>query len=176
MSNFNKRFLDFGHPFIESLTNIYSTMIGIEISAGKPTLGSQGGTLGKYSALIGMSGSVINGEGELEFKGSVLLSWDNSAFLKTSSGILGMDFTEFCEDIADVGLEIANMTMGGAKTVLAEKSFKIGMSTPTSIIGEATRISGVSNSISIVTPFDIDGSSMIMEINYWDKNVDFLAA
>ncbi len=166
MDKFNERYLDFCKPFIEALKDVYSTMIGVEVTAGKPTIKLGRASFGDYSAIMGINGHLENDPEKKRFNGSLVLSWPEEVYLKTSGGMLMEDFTEYCDDIADVGLEICNITMGSAKETLCGEGFLIDMSIPTSVKGKDHEISAQDGVTTIATPLTCDFGTFSVELSY----------
>lgn len=165
-AEFNKKFLEFAKPFIDSLRGIYQTMMATEISAQKPSIKEAGVPVGDYSSIMGISGQVEMEGGKQKFMGSLVISWPEKTYLATASKMLGCEFTKIEEDIADLGMEICNMTMGGAKSVLVENGFHIEMSIPTAIRGPDHILKVEDGVVTVVTPFDSDLGKLAVEVNF----------
>lgn len=80
------------------------------------------------------------------------------------------EFSELSEEIADVGMEICNMTMGNAKKVLAQKGYNIEMSIPTCVKGKDHEISVQEGVITIATPLVSKHGGFSVELNYQDQS------
>jgi chemotaxis protein CheX len=65
-------------------------------------------------------------------------------------------------------MEIANITMGNAKKVLAEKGYLIEMSIPTSVSGKGHEIKAQEKVVTITTPLDCDFGTFYIELSYED--------
>ena len=65
----------------------------------------------------------------------ILCHWDLKTYLEVASGMLSQKFTNYCEEIDDVGLEMLNMTVGLIKQDLADIGLKLGSSLPLKING-----------------------------------------
>ena len=172
MEDFNKRYLDFCRPFIEAIKEVYSTMISSELTPEKPGIKTKKKAAGFYSAIMGINGRYQNAHDKKSFKGTLVLSWPKDVYLKTASAMLFEEFTEFNDEIADVGLEICNITMGNAKQSLAEDGFFIEMSIPTSVKGEDHEISAQEGVVTISTPVNCDLGSFVIELSYEDHEIE----
>lgn len=169
MASFEKRYTDFCRPFIDSLQNIHETMLDSELRPGKPEMKSKNSLLGDFSAIIGLNGNCsIDGE-EFRFEGSLVLSWGLQSYLKTAGAMLGEEYQEMNDDIADVGMELSNIALGGAKQKLLDMGYKVEMSTPTSIEGKDHRVRSKDGVFTIIVPFESSVGPFIMEINYFDS-------
>ena len=168
MSEFTKRYLDFCKPFIASIKGVYTTMLNNELNHGRPEIKKHNKTYGEYSAIMGING-VFDNEGQTKnFKGSLILSWGMDAYLKVASEMLMEEYTEFSDEINDVGLEICNICMGNAKKELNKQGYKIEMSTPTLVMGKDVELKTQKSVISIVTPMTSEIGEVHVELNYED--------
>ena len=168
MNEFNQRYLEFCKPFISGIKEIYSTMMDAEVTPDKPTIKTDGASFGDYSAIMGINGRFEVGKEKKGFKGTLVLSWPEETYLKSASAMLMEDFSEYSDDIADVGLEICNITMGNAKVTLGEQGFFVDMSIPTSIRGKGHEINAQSGVVTIATPLKCKYGLFSVELSYED--------
>lgn len=168
MNEFNKRYLDFCKPFINAIKDVYSTMMSTEISHGAPSIKKSNQSSGDYSAIMGINGTYVNGDTKKGFKGALVLSWPEECYIKSAGAMLMEDFTEFCDEIADVGMEVCNITMGNAKKHLAEEGYLIEMSIPTSVKGKNHQFKAQDGVVTIVTPLECSFGKLFIELNYED--------
>jgi chemotaxis protein CheX len=171
MNDFNQRYLDFCRPFIEAIKEVYSTMISSEVSPEKPAIKTQPTSFGYYSAIMGINGRFEKDDEKKSFKGTLVLSWPEEVYLKTASAMLMEEYTEYNDEIADVGLEICNITMGSAKKVLSAEGFHIDMSIPTSVRGKGHEIRAQEGVVTISTPLNCDLGTFVVELSYEDFEV-----
>lgn len=118
---------------------------------------------------MGINGVFKGDEGEKNFKGNLILSWPEESYIKSASAMLMEEYKEVTDEIADVGMEICNITMGNAKKVLSEKGYFIEMSTPTSVSGSKHKISVLEGVTTIVTPLKCSYGEFYIELNYEDN-------
>lgn len=168
MNDFNKRYLEFCKPFIDAIKDVYSTMMSCEISPQKPQLKEGKKSYGDYSSIMGINGTYTGGNEEKKFKGSLVLSWPEDTYLKSASAMLMEEYTEFNDEISDVGMEICNITMGNAKKVLAEQGYLIEMSIPTSVSGKNHEIKAQDKVVTITTPLENEFGTFYIELSYED--------
>lgn len=170
MSEFNQRYLEFCGPFVAAVKEIYSTMLSSEVTPGQPAIKRDNKSFGCYSAMMGING-IYQGEGMKKiFKGALVLSWPEETYLKSASAMLMEEYTEFNDEIADVGMEICNITMGSAKKILVQKGYNIEMSIPTSVRGMGHEISVQKGIITIATPLKSKLGEFSLELNYEDSD------
>lgn len=123
---------------------------------------------GFYSAIMGMNG-ILESQGDpRSFKGSMSVTWSNECYLNTAGKMLMEEYTEMNEEIRDAGAEIVNIIMGKAKTELAERGYKIEMSTPTVVIGQDHELQYQKDVVTIATPFSSELGDFWLEIGYKD--------
>ena len=121
---------------------------------------------GDYSAVMGMNGHYKDGNTKRPFRGSLLISWPEATYLKSASAMLGTEYKKYCEDIADAGSEICNMTMGSAKSVLVEAGYYIEMSIPTTIHGLDHELQTQKGASTILLPFECAHGKFFVELNF----------
>jgi chemotaxis protein CheX len=168
MTEFNKRYLDFCKPFILAVKEVYETMMGTEITPGKPGLKESKKSYGDYSSIMGINGTYQGAGPKKKFRGSLVLSWPEEVYIKGASAMLMEEYTEFNDEIADVGMEICNITMGNAKKVLSEEGYLIEMSIPTSVSGKNHEIKAQDGIVTIATPMECGFGTFYIELSYED--------
>jgi chemotaxis protein CheX len=94
------------NPFIESVFELLSTMLGCEVKHGEVALAKHTGTAQELTALIGLSGRA---------RGNVAISFSEDTAMAMLSRLHGADVGAAEETIIDVLVEIVNMVGGGAK-------------------------------------------------------------
>jgi hypothetical protein len=112
----------------------YQKMTGITAAVSKDaTLGEQQKT---YSTSMGLNGHFKLDDGQkIPIKGNAVLCWGLDGYVKMAGKFLGEEYTEYCSDIEDIGMEILNTAIGNSKNPLSEKKIFIEMSLPNSIVG-----------------------------------------
>ena len=168
MNDFNKRYIDFCKPFLDALKDVYSTMMSAELSAGSPTIDEEVKLVGDVSAMMGISGILEKDGQKKQFKGNLFISWPMDCYLKTASAMLMEEHKEFNEEIADVGMEICNITMGNAKSILNNDGYFIDMSIPTSLKGKEMEYKVQEGLQTIVTPMESSLGLIYVGLNYKD--------
>ncbi|MBI2520694.1 MAG: chemotaxis protein CheX [Bdellovibrio sp.] len=165
-ATFNKKYVEFTIPFVKGLQKIYSTMLRCEIKPLKPELKKNALLHSDHTAVMGMNGYYEEAGKSLPFRGSLLISWPEESYLKMASAMLGTEYKQDCEEIADAGSEICNMTMGAAKSVLVEIGYRIEMSIPTAIAGLNHQLQTQKGVTTILLPFESSLGNFFIEINF----------
>ncbi|MBF0469954.1 MAG: chemotaxis protein CheX [Gammaproteobacteria bacterium] len=164
---FNQRYLAFTKPFVDSVKEIYSTMMATEIHQGKALYKREDiGFSHDYLTIMGISGTFTAQDEKHDFRGNLVLSWPLQTYLNTAGAMMQEEYTEINDEIADVGMEICNITMGGAKATLAQVGFSVDMSIPTSVSGNNIDISAQASATTILVPFSSDLGNFNLELNY----------
>jgi len=166
MNEFNKRYLDFCKPFIDAIKEVYSTMMSAELTPAKPGIKTSRDSFGDFSAIMGINGRLEKLNEKKGFRGTLVLSWPEEVYLKTAGAMLMEEYKEYTDEIADVGLEICNITMGNAKKVLAEDGFFVEMSIPTSVKGKGHEIKAQDGVVTIATKLVSDLGTFSVELSY----------
>ncbi|MCO4793232.1 MAG: chemotaxis protein CheX [Bacteriovoracaceae bacterium] len=170
MKSFQERYLEFCKPFVDGLKNVYSTMVFTEIKHRTPQLKRESCEFSDYSSVMGINGVFESEESKpIDFKGSLVISWPMDTYLKTSSKMLMEEYSEFDDDIKDVGMEISNIAMGNAKKIVNPLGYKIEMSVPNCIVGKDHSVDSEKGTVTIIIPFESDLGPFYMEINYKDS-------
>jgi chemotaxis protein CheX len=127
-------------------SEVFSTMLGIEITAGQLESGKTAGA--KKSgvvALLGLAGDWV---------GSGSLSCDQPFACKMASALLMAEYAAVDDDVLDAVAEVANMVIGNVKTTLEEKLGPLGLSVPTVIYGRNFEAHSVGHNDWVIVPFD----------------------
>lgn len=168
MNEEDQRYFEFCKPFIDAVKDLYSTMMSTEIKAGTPVFKTDTVPYGDITALMGINGVLDRDGTQKQFKGNMIISWPTESYIKTASAMMMEEYTELNDEIADVGMEISNITTGNAKKVLATQGYQIEMATPTTINGKDYSLRSAGNTKTIHIPFDCDLGPFFIEMNYED--------
>lgn len=148
--------VEFINPFLISTAHVIKTMAKTEAKPGKPFLKSDKSAKGDVTGIVGMSG--------VKAKGSLAISFTESAILHIYTQMLGEKAETISDELVDCVGEITNMVCGGAKALLSEKGYKFEMAIPTMIAGKNHTIFHKTNGKIICIPFDTSAGSFFVEI------------
>ena len=98
--------VDYINPFIESTEELFSTMLTLGITRGKPYLKTDSAGSHYISGIIGMAG---------EASGSAIVSFPHDLSIEVVSDFLGETLSEIDQNVKDGIGELANIIAGGAK-------------------------------------------------------------
>jgi chemotaxis protein CheX len=148
--------VEFVDPFLVSTINVMKTMANTDAKPGKPFLKSDKSAKGDVTGIVGLRG--------LQARGSLAITFTESAILHIYSQMLGEKAEEINDALVDCVGEITNMICGGAKAMLSEKGYKFEMAIPSMISGKNHTVSHKTNGKIVCIPFDTIAGSFFLEI------------
>lgn len=119
-----------------------------------------------YTTTMGLNGTIQVEDKNIEIRGSVIISWVMSSYLNMAGLIMGEQYTEYCSDIDDIGMEVLNTTIGNAKAKLNDLGIFIKMSLPTGFIGMEKIKESTKNLFSETRVFNTDGGKVCLMVNF----------
>lgn len=143
----------FINPFVNSIMNVFETMLGTKVQIGKPMLKSEDMVTAEVSGIIGLSGDV---------QGSVVLSFPGNVACKVASQFSGEEMTVEHADFTDAIGELANMVAGNAKKDFV--GYNASISLPSVIIGPGHKVSQSKASPFLVIPCNTDLGKFNVEV------------
>lgn len=164
-----QHFLEFSRPFIDAGKNVFETMVFTKLDAGKPEIKKDYRSRGDISAVLGLTGEIKKDGQNKEYKAMLVLSWPYNTYFKVASAMLMENFTEYSNEIADVGAEIANMIMGNAKRELATMGYTTNMAIPSIIEGAGHSIKYPESTTIVMIPINSAHGPFFIEICYTEE-------
>jgi chemotaxis protein CheX len=165
-SDVQKRFLGFSKNFIDAAKNIFETMIFTKLEPEKPVIKNDYKCRGNVSAILGLNGTLELDGSKVPYRSMLVISFPYETYLKTASAMLMEEYTEYSEDIADVGGEICNMIMGNTKRKLSEMGYSCNMAIPSIIEGQNHTIQYPSNTTVVLIPVKSAHGPFFIELCY----------
>jgi chemotaxis protein CheX len=154
--------VEFINPFLQAAKNVLETMCQTHVHPAKPTLKENTTTYGDVTGTIGMASAKVSG--------CMILSFSEKCIVNVVANMLMEDAKdEIDEEIIDAVGELTNMICGGAKATLGKMNHKFDLATPTMITGKGVEISTLSESPTIVIPFDTEYGGFVIEANLAEK-------
>ena len=146
------------NPFIESVQEIFSTMLDSKATRGQISVSRDNKGPGELLAIIGLSG---------ETKGIVAVSFPTETALRLVGRIVGMEFESIDETVVDGVAEMINMIAGGAKAKLNVNGKKpIDLGLPSVVTGKDYQVDYPKKSIWLEVPFDSELGSFLMRVTF----------
>jgi len=139
-------------PFVNSVRNVFSTMVGVETTVERPMLKPQPVPSYDVSGIIGFSGEIV---------GSVVVSFQREAAIRLVESFAGVKLEPESVDFADAIGELANMIAGAAKKDLGGLA---NISTPNVIIGQGHQIARLKDVPCLVIPVSTAVGNFAVEV------------
>lgn len=154
--------VEFINPFLQAAKNVLETMCQTKIHPQKAVLKEDHNTYGDVTGIIGMASSDVTG--------CMILSFSEKCIVNIVGKMLMEDPKDAIDDeIIDAVGELTNMICGGAKATLSKMNHKFDLATPTMITGKGIEISTLSESPTIVIPFETEFGHFVIEANLSEK-------
>jgi chemotaxis protein CheX len=147
--------VDLQKSITDATTEIFETMIMLDISAGDPLKDKINNFKCSVSGVIGLAGSC---------KGMLAIHLPDKVAMAITGSFLGMDVTEVDDDVTDAIGELANMVAGNIKMILDEAGNNVTVSIPSCVHGDEYTMDTVSDSERVVIPFDIESGQFLVEL------------
>ncbi len=149
------------NPFIESVQEIFTTMLGVQARRGKVGITDAEKSPGDLVALIGISGRAT---------GNVALSLPSQTALAIVGQLMSETYTSITDDVIDGIAEMVNMLAGGAKAKMnVDGETPMGLSLPTVVSGDNYKVKYPTKTIWIEVPSECDLDPFIIRISIEDE-------
>ena len=130
---------------VDITKGVFSTMVMLDVVDEYPLSEPVTSFHETLTSMVGLAGS---------HTGILAIHCPKALALRITSSMLGMEVTEIDDDVNDALGEIANMIGGDVKHIFSPKGADINLSIPTVIYGSDYMLESMSNSDSLVIPFD----------------------
>jgi len=138
--------VEYINPFIESVFELFQTMLAAEVKRGEIGVSKGEGNPHDVMALIGLSGPA---------RGTVSLAFPTATALTMVGQILGIEVTSVDETVSDGIAEIVNIVAGSAKAKLSQEgATPIDLSLPTVVRGDNYQIDYPTQTVWLEVPFN----------------------
>ncbi len=141
------------NPFVSAAVDVFSTMLGCELTRGQLSLNNNFQPAHEISGIIGLSGKA---------SGTVVVSVDREVALSATGKMLGQRPEAIDTDVIDAIGEMTNMIAGKAKAGLAHLAMNLAL--PTVITGKNHTIRFGSNAQTICIPYTCPWGSLSVEV------------
>ncbi len=129
-------------------------MLQLPVTAGEPSLKSQGEPSFDVSGIIGMSG---------DLEGAIVLSFPVATAERVVSLFVGTETSAKDDDFADAVGELVNMVSGGAKAQFPGK--QVNISCPSVVVGRDHQVFGRKDVLCICIPCSTDVGDFNVEVS-----------
>ncbi len=154
--------IEYIQPFINATRKVLSTMASMDSKPMKPALKEANNfkAQGDISSCIDLSG---------ECKGSIGLSFSTNCILAIAKLMLGEDFAELDDEVADMVGELVNMISGDARRQLVSLGFSFSAGIPKISRGENHEIQHAVSERIIIIPFTTEHGNFYIETCFDSK-------
>lgn len=144
------------NPFIESVDNVFQTMLGVSPNRGAPHIANQDDQHGRdIAALIGLSGKA---------RGMVALCFPTKTALAVMGRLFGEETKVVDQTVIDGISEFVNMVAGSAKAKFnTDPPIDIGL--PMVVRGSNYRLEPPSRAVWLAVPFNSELGPFILEVS-----------
>ena len=150
------------NPFIESVQELFSTMLGCEAERGEIGLVKGKSNPRDVIALIGLSGPA---------SGMLTVSFPIETALAVACRILGMEMKVIDGSVSDAVAEVANIVAGSAKAKLINDDQEpIDLGLPTVVRGNSYTVDYPSHATWLEVPFTSELGPFSMRVTFRPKH------
>lgn len=150
--------VEYINPFIESVHDLFSTMLGAKVQRGKLGVSSGASNPRDLMALIGFSGPA---------RGMVALAFPVSTALNIVNKLLGTDTRVVDDTVSDAIAEVVNIVAGSAKArINKDDGPVIDLSLPTIVRGNNYCVEYPSKSTWLDVTFESDLGEFNMRVTF----------
>jgi chemotaxis protein CheX len=146
--------VEYVNPFITATLTTFSTVLQINLTAGKPQIKMDNFPSYDISGIIGISGDA---------SGLIALSYPKLVALKAVSKMIGSEIKIIGPDVTDAIGELTNIIAGSAKKDL--KNLNVSISLPNVIVGKDHVLASPRDVQSIVVPFTSEIGNIALEVS-----------
>ena len=152
-------------PFIDSVTNVFETMLQLPVQVGAPSLKPADSAMLDVSGIIGMSGDV---------EGTIVLGFPVATAERAVAVFTGCDLDSKHPDFADAVGELVNMVSGGAKAKFQNRT--VSITCPSVIVGQHHTVAGRKDMPTIHIPCESDLGTFSVDVSLRDAMAKEAAA
>ncbi len=146
------------NPFIESVNELFTTMLGCAPERGRVGLVKPGGPSDDLTAVIGLSGPV---------RGTVALSFPDSTARAMVGRLTGLPEADLSDSLGDGLAELVNIVAGGAKAKLNTGGGTVtDLSLPTVVRGQNYSVEGLTQTTWLDVPFASELGAFTLRVTF----------
>ena len=134
----------FVNPYLLAVQNVFTTMLGIQIAMGKPSLKNDKLTSGEVTGVMGFAG---------DKKGMFSISLTKVSTLQVYKSMVGEEAQGISPEVIDCIGELTNIISGQARVQIEKLGYKLSAALPTVIVGEKVEMSFITKVPVVVLPF-----------------------
>lgn len=149
--------VEYINPFIESVYDLFGTMLSAKVKRGDIGVGSGEGNPRDLMAMIGLSGPA---------RGMVALAFPVDTALTMVNRLLGTETRVVDDSVSDAMAELVNIVAGGAKAKFPIDGPPIDLSLPTVVRGNSYNIDYPTGSVWLEVPFESELGGFLLRVTF----------
>lgn len=145
--------------FVESVQEIFETMVFMSTTAGSPL------PEGHEPPRGGIAGSLSITSDEITI--SVSLVFGTELAFAVFRAMMGMEKSDpvQIEEVSDIVGELANMTSGGAKTRMQDEYPHLQLGLPSVVVGQDLYVDPPKNAQTVIVPLSAESGDFFLEVS-----------
>lgn len=150
----------FINPFVAAVQSVFRTMLGLEVTMGKPALKDSRTTSSDVSGIMGLVG---------DRKGTVTVGLSDKGAIFVLQTLLGDTAESVTPDVVDAVGELTNIVSGQARKEFEKAGLNLKASIPTVVVGHNLEINFITQVPTVSLPFSFtvgNGSSEVMYLDF----------
>lgn len=150
----------FINPFVAAVQSVFRTMLGLEVTMGKPALKDSRTTSSDVSGIMGLVG---------DRKGTVTVGLSNKGAIFVLQTLLGDAAESVTPEVVDAVGELTNIVSGQARKEFEKAGLNLKASIPTVVVGHNLEINFITQVPTVSLPFSFtvgNGSSEVMYLDF----------
>ena len=150
----------FINPFVAAVQGVFKTMLGLDVTMGKPALKDTRTTSGDISGIMGLVG---------DRKGTVAVSLSDKGAIFVLQTLLGDAAESVTTEVIDAVGELTNIVSGQARKEFEKAGLNLKASIPTVVVGHNVEINFITQVPTVSLPFSFstgNGSNETMFLDF----------
>jgi chemotaxis protein CheX len=136
--------VSFVNAYVSAVQNVFRTMIGIEVSIGKPSLKHEALTVADITGVMGFGG---------DKKGTFCISLSKESAVFIYKTMIGDEADDINADVVDAMGELTNIISGQTRVEIEKLGHKLNATLPTVIKGQNVEIAFITKVPVVTVPF-----------------------
>lgn len=149
----------FINPFVVAAQTVFKTMLGIDVSMGKPILKDERATSGDVTGIMGLVG---------DRTGTIAISFREAGALFVFKTLIGEEYNKINPEVVDAIGELTNIISGQARKEFEKANINLKSAIPMVVVGHNVELNFITKIPIISLPFHFSLN------NNGDKEVMFL--
>jgi chemotaxis protein CheX len=149
----------FINPFVIASQTVFKTMLGIDLTLGKPNLKEARTTSGDVTGIMSMVG---------DRKGTIAISFGEKGALFVFNSLMGDEADSICPEVVDAIGELTNIISGQARKEFEKTGVNLKASIPMVVVGRGVETNFITKLPIVELPFNFSADNGNGEVMYLD--------